>query len=125
MPEKSEGIIWTVCSVCGLPQEKSGVCDTCNAERPHFRALRAWAVFENPLRGVLHKLKYRRDISMGKSLASQMAPFVRGINWPVDVVVPIPLGRTRYKERGYNQVGMVALPLALALKLEYWPAGLA
>jgi competence protein ComFC len=111
----------TLCDVCGLPLVKAGICDTCRADRPQFLALRAWAVFENPVQTALHKLKYRRDMSMGDSLASQMLSFVRELNWPIDMIVPIPLGKQRRKERGYNQVGMIAVPLAMALNVEYAP----
>ena len=111
----------TLCEICGLPLDKAGICDTCRADRPHFRALRAWAVFENPVQTALHKLKYRRDISMGDSLASHMLSFVRELNWPMDMIVPIPLGKERHKQRGYNQVGMIAKPLAMALNVEYAP----
>ena len=114
-----------LCEVCGLPLEKTGVCDTCRADRPRFRALRAWAVFEEPLQSALHNLKYRRNMSMGNALAVHMADFVQALNWPIDVIVPVPLGRKRRRERGYNQVGMIALPLALALEVRYVPKGLA
>jgi competence protein ComFC len=114
----------TLCEVCGLPQDTDKVCDTCRADRPHFRALRAWAVFDDPLRKALHKLKYYRDFSMGDALAFQMTDFVRGLNWPIDMLIPIPLGRQRIKERGYNQVGMIAKPLALALDMEFAPKAL-
>ncbi|MBL8101326.1 MAG: ComF family protein [Anaerolineales bacterium] len=116
-----EGIL---CEICGLPQDKPGVCPTCFAEKPHFRALRAWAVFSDPVRPALHRLKYRRDVSMGDAFAAQMVPFVKALNWQIDLVIPIPLGRQRLKERGYNQVGMIAKPLALALGMRYAPNGL-
>jgi ComF family protein len=101
--------------------DKVGVCDSCRADRPHFLTLRAWAVFENPVQTALHKLKYRRDMSMGDSIASQMFSFVKELNWPIDMIVPIPLGKKRLKERGYNQVGMIARPLAMALNVDYAP----
>jgi competence protein ComFC len=110
-----------LCEICGLPLPKAGTCDSCLADKPHFRALRAWAVFENPLQTALHKLKYRRDMSMGDSLASQMISFVQKLNWPIDIIIPIPLGKQRQKERGYNQVGMIAMPLAIALGVNYVP----
>ncbi|MBL8061504.1 MAG: ComF family protein [Anaerolineales bacterium] len=113
-----------VCDVCGLPQDKVGICSTCLADRPHFRSLRAWAVFSGPIQSALHKLKYRRDMSMGDALAAQMAHFVRILNWPVDLVVPIPLGKRRLRERGYNQVAMVAFPLSMALGYRYAPDAL-
>ncbi len=114
-----------LCDVCGLPQDSAGVCDTCRVDRPRFRALRAWAVFEDPVRKVLHKLKYRRDIALGDAIAAQMVQYVRGLSWNVDMIVPVPLGRQRYKERGYNQVAMIAKPLALALGVEFAPKALA
>ena len=114
----------TLCEVCGLPQDTADICKTCRADRPHFRALRAWAVYEDPVKKALHKLKYRRDMALGDALAAHMAYFVKGLDWHVDVIVPIPLGRQRYKERGYNQVGMIAKPLALALDIEFAPKAL-
>jgi ComF family protein len=108
-----------VCDVCGLPQEKPGTCRVCLANRPRFISLRAWGVFEGPLQSALHKLKYRRDFSMGDALASGMMTFVQSLGWQVDLVVPIPLGKQRIRERGYNQVAMIAKPLAMGLGLQY------
>lgn len=110
-----------VCDVCGLPQEQVGVCKTCLADRPHFHALRAWSVFEEPIQHALHKLKYRKDISLGDALAFQMLSFVEKLNWKIDMILPTPLGMQRMNERGYNQVAMVAKPLAMALEVEYTP----
>lgn len=61
---------------------------------------------------------------MGDTLAHEMLPFVRGLKWTIDLIVPIPLGKRRLKERGYNQVGMIARPLAMALDVKYAPNGL-
>jgi predicted amidophosphoribosyltransferase len=40
------------------------------------------------------------------------------------MLIPVPLGRKRLKERGYNQVALVARPLAYELGLEFAPQGL-
>jgi ComF family protein len=114
----------TVCEVCGLPQDTDGICNTCRAERPHFRALRAWTVFEDPVRKALHKLKYYRNFSLGDALAVQIADFAKGLNWHADMLLPIPLGRQRMRERGYNQSAMIAEPLAMALNIEFAPQAL-
>jgi ComF family protein len=113
-----------LCEVCGLPQDQPGICKDCLAERPRFSALRAWAVFEDPLRKALHRLKYRRDLALGDALAAQMRSFVEGLNWDAEALIPIPLGKQRQKERGYNQVGMIGRPLAMALGMEYAPKAL-
>lgn len=113
------------CEACGSPVQKAGLCAVCKAELPRYRAMRSWCVFDNPVRGALHRLKYRRDVGLGDALAGQMADFVHGLGWPIEMVVPIPLGKKRFRERGYNQVGLIARPLAMALGLEYAPQVLA
>jgi competence protein ComFC len=69
-------------------------------------------------------MKYRRNIGLGESIAIQMADFVRFLNWPIEIMMPVPLGKNRLKERGYNQVALVARPLAYRLGLSYEPGGL-
>jgi len=99
----------------------AGICKACQTELPHFRKLRAWAEFDNPIQPALHKLKYRRDMSLGDVIAAEMLSFIAELNWPIDTVIPMPLGRKRLQERGYNQADMVARPLALGLNLQYAP----
>lgn len=86
--------------------------------------MRAWAVFDSPVQNALHTMKYRRNLGMGDALARQMADFVRSLHWNVDMLIPIPLSKKRLKQRGYNQVALVARPLAYELGLPYLPQGL-
>jgi len=83
--------------------------------------MRSWAVFEGPIRQAVHSLKYRRNVVLGDTLAPYLAEFVRKLDWPVDLVVPVPLGRERIKERGYNQVGLLAQPLSRLQNWNYSP----
>ena len=69
-------------------------------------------------------MKYRHNIGLGEAVAVQMVDFVRSQNWPIEIVIPAPLAKNRFKERGYNQVGLVARPLAYRLKLRYAPDAL-
>jgi len=86
--------------------------------------MRSWAVFDSPIQNGLHTLKYRRNIGLGDSLARQMVDFLRFLQWPVQILIPVPLGKKRLKERGYNQVGLVARPLAYQVGLMYEPGAL-
>ena len=61
---------------------------------------------------------------MGDAISNQMAVFITQLGWPVDTIIPIPLGKIRLKERGYNQVAMVAMPLSIQLGLDYHPSAL-
>ena len=113
-----------ICEKCGQPLFHPGQCRRCKQSAPPYEALRSWAIFDGPIRNALHSLKYRRNIALGDSLARQLNEFAGKLGWPVDLVVPVPLGKIRTKDRGYNQVGLVARPLAQINKWHYVPEAL-
>jgi ComF family protein len=86
--------------------------------------MRSWAVFDLPIQNGLHTIKYRGNTSLGEALAIQMVDFVRSLAWEVDLVIPVPLGKKRLQQRGYNQVALVAEPLAYHLDWTYRPQAL-
>jgi len=86
--------------------------------------MRSWAVFDSPIKDALHTIKYRGNVSVADVIALQMTDFVRSLNWKVDMLIPAPLGRQRLKERGYNQVAIVARPLAYELDIDFKPEAL-
>ncbi len=63
-------------------------------------------------------------MGIGDALARQMTGFIQSLNLNVDMLIPVPLGKKRLRERGYNQVALVARPLAYELGLQYAPQGL-
>jgi len=76
-------------------------------------------VFGGPIRNALHALKYRQNIGLGIALSQNIAALLQQLNWPVNLVVPVPLGTKRQRERGYNQADLLAKPLAFRLQLPY------
>jgi ComF family protein len=86
--------------------------------------MRSWAVFDSPIQNALHTLKYGRNISLGDRLAVQMTDFLHSLHWQVQAILPVPLGKNRLRERGYNQVALVARPLAYEVGMEYIPQAL-
>ena len=100
------------------------MCEKCLSNPPLYRMMRSWAVFDSPVQNALHTMKYRRNIGLGESFAAQMADFFRSLGWQVDVLTPVPLGKNRLKERGYNQVALVARPLAYEVGLDYNPGAM-
>ena len=114
-----------VCDRCGEPQKFAGLCKNCHRSRPPYQALRSWAVFSDPLRPALHKLKYRRDLGLGEVLACSLAEYIEtSLRWDIEMVVPVPLSDQRLSERGYNQVALIAQPLAMLERWDYVPKAL-
>ena len=73
--------------------------------------------FSNPqVRAAIHEAKYHGSERAFALLALALAEYLRGeggLNTPV--LVPVPLGTRRRKERGFNQVEEVALRVAREL----------
>jgi ComF family protein len=69
-------------------------------------------------------MKYKGNLPFGEALALQMTEFVKSLHWDVELLIPVPLGRKRLQERGYNQVALVAQPLAYQTGICYLPQAL-
>ncbi len=109
------------CTVCALPlPDASALCGRCLKHPPGFDA--AWASFTyaGAIERLLPRLKFHADLAAGATLASLMAANPPSV--AADVVVPVPLHRTRLAERGYNQALELARPLARAIGLPINPA---
>lgn len=113
-----------LCDICGLPQSKGGVCEKCLKTPPAYQQLRSWVAFDGAVRKALHRVKYDSDFGMGEMLAAEILPYVNHLNWEIDMIIPVPLGRQRYRERGYNQAESFARPLSLAKGWRYSPKAL-
>lgn len=111
------------CEKCGIPTKGAEQCEKCKANPPAYQMMRSWAVFDSPVQNALHAIKYRRNIGLADAIAVDAVEFVRMLNWNVEVLIPIPLGKARLQERGYNQVALVARPLAYELGILYAPHG--
>ena len=122
--DNTQHIIPPYCRICGIPLDVPGVCPRCGSLPPPYTALRSWASFEGPLKNALHRLKYRRDIGLGETLARPLRALLGTLDWEIESIVPVPLGKGRMAERGYNQVTFLALPLALSMGLPYRPGAL-
>ena len=101
---------------------KPAVCvHDVNLPPPRYKAMRAWAQFDGPIRNALHDLKYNKNIGLGEDLAHHLIALFRQYNWAIDLVIPVPLGKERRRQRGYNQAALLAQPFAHELQLPYNP----
>ena len=64
-------------------------------------------------------MKYHRNLGLGDTLSEVLVSSIQELRWSVDQIIPIPLSNQRYKERGYNQIAIVAFPLSLQLNINF------
>lgn len=109
------------CAVCGelVPgAEAEGAgevevrCGMCQRARLPFTRAVAYGSYDGALRGLIHLLKYDRvrpagDL-LGRILAEAMADLKFAASEKPALVVPVPLGAGRERQRGFNQAAEIA-----------------
>ncbi len=72
----------------------------------------SWAGYKEPLRTAIHKLKYDGDQGLGEYFAQKLIVILERRQWKFDFIIPVPLSRKRFRERGYNQSELTSRVMA-------------
>lgn len=107
-----------LCIICGTPfQTIDGIdhrCAACIDSPPQFTAARAAVAFDGPVRDLIHRFKYSKQVRLrrplGLIMAGRLAPFVAEAS--PDLIIPVPLHIKRLRSRGFNQALLLASLLA-------------
>jgi ComF family protein len=89
------------------------VCGACLRDPPPFCSSFVPFRYAYPLDHLVRGLKFRNELACGRVLGQLLANRVLARAEPLpEAIVPVPLARRRYRQRGYNQ----ATELALAIR---------
>ncbi len=116
----------SVCSVCYSPiPDGETLCGGCLLRPPHYDRLVSGVYFDGAIRKSLHRYKFRNRSDLHGSFSKLMCKqLVKQDCTNFDAIVPIPLSKERYLERGYNQAGLLAEDIALHFSVPYIPFAL-
>jgi ComF family protein len=99
------------CARCGQPEPSFGRCRLCAAWPACFVQARSAVWLDAGARDAVHALKYGALPRIATDLAAAMARLdVPGRD--SGLLVPVPLARARFRDRGYNQSERLARALA-------------
>ena len=105
-----------VCDVLGTPfayDEGPGALSAAAlADPPHWDRGRAAVLFDDAAKGLVHALKYRDVSEAGLFMARMMVRAGRDLVAEADIVLPVPLHRSRLWKRRFNQAAFLAKPIA-------------
>ncbi|MDD2832676.1 MAG: ComF family protein [Methylotenera sp.] len=110
------------CPQCAIPTDGS-ICGSCLSATPYFDASYALFAYDYPLDRLLQHYKYQETLHLAHTfatlLSNQVAP-----KQHIDLIIPMPMHRTRIKERGFNQALEIARLVAKQnnIKLDYTSA---
>lgn len=104
--------IRAACRFCGKPVgDDDGPCPYCGGEGvPHYERVARLATYNDPLRHLIHRIKFRGRWGVAEMLADRLLASgkVDALLRAAEVVVPVPLHRLRHVARGYNQAEVIA-----------------
>lgn len=112
------------CPVCALPLDAPApACARCLRRAPPFAAAVAPLRYAGDTRRLLTRYKFGADLAVGRVLATLLVDAVQDRPRP-DRVVPVPLHRSRLRERGFDQAWELARAVARAHGLAAQPDAL-
>ena len=114
------------CARCGDPvvSIKDGartdeVCRACRLAPPPFERAVAYGIYEDGMRGAIHAFKYNGMHAAAGRLGAMLAQAIVKLagEAPAELlVVPVPLHRSKLRERGFNQARALAREAIRALR---------
>ncbi len=123
-----------ICAQCGQPWTEGAdlggdvdgdenICGECRDRQFAFDAARSFGIYQGALARAIVLMKFERIEPLGAWFAKRLAEAAQRIpvQFAPDLIVPVPLHRTRQQERGFNQVDLFGKPLAKRLGLPYKP----
>jgi ComF family protein len=113
------------CPHCGLP-EPSGdgagyLCGSCLKERWYFEVHRSSGLYEGALKEAIHTFKYGGVFPLVKVFGDLLQPTLQTLSreYPVGVMIPVPLHIRRLRERGFNQAFLLVRELSRRIGIPY------
>ena len=105
----------STCEICGervldVSVSQNQVCPACQELRPHFDKAAAYGAYDAEVRDLIHLLKYEQVEPAAGVLGRMLAQAIHKLGPIADsiLVVPVPLYRSKRRQRGFNQAELIA-----------------
>jgi len=117
--KKIDLITKDICFLCNKENSLQGVCDQCR-EESFLDEIYVPAAFSNSvMEKSVHSLKYDFIEELGEILSKLLADKIGDKIFESAIMIPVPLHKKRFLERGYNQSSLIAKPLSELMKIDY------
>jgi ComF family protein len=103
------------CHSCGrhLDGKNSvkNICLKCVRKKIHFDRAFSPCLYDGVIKELIHEFKYNGKDYLGRTLSRLMIEFIKEYALPMDcldLIVPVPLHKTRFREREFNQAQILS-----------------
>lgn len=123
-PKCVEQLLWVkepVCFRCGKPvaEEEQEYCRDCRMLPKHYIRGYPAVIYTDKIQSAIYGLKYknRRDYAefLGECILQRHGKELKALK--VDGMVPVPIHKRKWRQRGYNQAELIAGVLAKRLDI--------
>jgi ComF family protein len=108
------------CRRCGeaLPDPSLDLCLRCGTRERAVDRFGSLGPYDGPWGELVRRLKFDKEIAVGRFLASRMAEWIRerGFGVAFDLVTFVPMSPRDRRERGFNQAELLARGVARRLR---------
>lgn len=108
-------IVEPLCQCCGRPFEfdvaDRSLCGRCIAEPPVYDRARAAVLYDDASRGLLLRFKHGDGLHLTPLFGAWLIRTAAAQLAEADLLIPVPLHRTRLFARRYNQAALLALEI--------------
>lgn len=114
-----------VCKKCGKPieNEREEYCYDCQKYPRSFVQGKALWIYKGKIKQSMYRFKYQNRQEYARYYGSEIVR-VYG-TWiqknKIEAIIPIPLHRTRKRQRGYNQAELLAIEIGRQMNLPVYP----
>lgn len=99
------------------PHSQTRICPKCLADSPAFDETLAPFVHHRAIRYLIIQLKFHNHYPSARLLGGLLADYVKQTAELPDCIIPVPLHKNRYRERGFNQSIEIARVVAKNLSV--------
>ncbi|MDD5477621.1 MAG: ComF family protein [Candidatus Omnitrophica bacterium] len=117
--DKVEKNLPPFCASCGRHLDAKAIekntCASCANVKFYFDRAFSPCPYTGSVKKLIHEFKYGGKDYLGKPLGSIMNTFIRDYNLPIqhlDFIIPVPLHKSRQREREFNQAEILSRQVA-------------
>lgn len=104
------------CPRCARPLPNPVVCPPCQERPPPFTCTHSALQYSSPVTDLIHLMKFRRRLDAAHTLGCLLAQHLgHTLTEYPQCIIPVPLHKSRLRERGYNQALELGKPVAKQL----------
>ena len=99
------------------PVPSASLCGRCQSQQFFFDETFAPFIYSGGIRYLIQALKYNAHLENARLLGTLLADNLPGHSKLPELILPVPLHKARYRERGFNQ--SIEIARSMAKQLQY------